>query len=119
MCYRPKMGFVTPISAWFRGALADEAQVLAVSKTLSATGWFDMRAVQYIADDHRAGKAEHGRTLWQLFMPERSLERVFGLASKSPGTACGGNWSFPVSSTQRMLGSISLVSTPFRLVGLS
>src|SRR3546814_5967301 len=24
--YRPKMGFVTPISAWFRGALADEAQ---------------------------------------------------------------------------------------------
>src|SRR3546814_790239 len=76
--YRPKMGFVTPISAWFRGALADEAQGLAVSKTLSATGWFDMRAVQYLAEDHRAGKAEHGRTLWQLMILERSLARVFG-----------------------------------------
>src|SRR3546814_1733269 len=68
------MGFVTPISAWFRGALADEAQGLAVSKTLSATGWFDMRAVQYLAEDHRAGKAEHGRTLWQLMMLERRSE---------------------------------------------
>ncbi|MCM8732140.1 XrtA/PEP-CTERM system amidotransferase [Hephaestia sp. GCM10023244] len=76
--YRPKMGFVTPISAWFRGALADEAQGLAVSKTLSATGWFDMRTIQRLAEEHRAGKAEHGRTLWQLMMLERSMARVFG-----------------------------------------
>ncbi|HVI98536.1 MAG TPA: XrtA/PEP-CTERM system amidotransferase [Sphingomonas sp.] len=76
--YRPKMGFVTPISAWFRGPLADEAKGLAVSRTLAATGWFDMRAIERLAADHRAGKAEHGRTLWQLMMLERSLGRVFG-----------------------------------------
>ncbi|MGN6374539.1 MAG: XrtA/PEP-CTERM system amidotransferase [Sphingomonas sp.] len=76
--YRPKMGFVTPISAWFRGPLAPEAAALTRSRTLGATGWFDMDVIDQIADDHRAGRAEHGRTLWQLMMLERSLARLFG-----------------------------------------
>lgn len=76
--YRPKMGFVTPISAWFRGALADEARSLASSRTLGASGWFDPKTIARLADDHRAGRAEHGRTLWQLVMLERSMARLFG-----------------------------------------
>jgi asparagine synthase (glutamine-hydrolysing) len=76
--YRPKMGFVTPISAWFRGPLAEHAVALARSRTLSETGWFDMAAIERLADHHRFGRAEHGRTLWQLMMLERSMKRVFG-----------------------------------------
>jgi len=76
--YRPKMGFVTPISAWFRGALADEARRLSASRVLAGTGWFDARAIAKLAEDHRSGRAEHGRTLWQLLMLERSLTRLFG-----------------------------------------
>lgn len=76
--YRPKMGFVTPVSAWFRGALADEAAGLARSRTLTDAGWFDMAAIGRLADQHRSGRAEHGRTLWQLVMLERSVKRVFG-----------------------------------------
>jgi asparagine synthase (glutamine-hydrolysing) len=76
--YRPKMGFVTPISAWFRGPLAGEAAALAASRTLEQTGWFDMTALATLAADHRAGRAEHGRTLWQFLMLERSLKRLFG-----------------------------------------
>ncbi|KQM73339.1 XrtA/PEP-CTERM system amidotransferase [Sphingomonas sp. Leaf20] len=76
--YRPKMGFVTPISAWFRGALAAEASALGSSRMLGETGWFDMAAVTALAEAHRGGRAEHGRTLWQLLMLERSLKRVFG-----------------------------------------
>jgi asparagine synthase (glutamine-hydrolysing) len=76
--YRPKMGFVTPISAWFRGPLAEEAAALGRSRTLADTGWFDMGAIEALADAHRFGRAEHGRTLWQLMMLERSLARVFG-----------------------------------------
>jgi asparagine synthase (glutamine-hydrolysing) len=76
--YRPKMGFVTPISAWFRGALAEDAAALARSPTLAGTGWFDMAAIAALADDHRFGRAEHGRTLWQLMMLERAMKRVFG-----------------------------------------
>jgi asparagine synthase (glutamine-hydrolysing) len=76
--YRPKMGFVTPVSAWFRGALADEAAALAKSRVLGESGWLDLRVVTELAEAHRAGREEHGRTLWQLVMLERSLARVFG-----------------------------------------
>jgi asparagine synthase (glutamine-hydrolysing) len=74
--YRPKMGFVTPVSAWFRGALAGEAARLAKSRVLAE--WFTPAAIATLAADHGAGRAEHGRTLWQLVMLERSLQRLFG-----------------------------------------
>jgi asparagine synthase (glutamine-hydrolysing) len=76
--YRRKMGFVTPISAWFRGGLAGEARALATSRTLAETGWFDMAVIARIAEEHHAGRAEHGRTLWQFVMLERSMKRMFG-----------------------------------------
>ena len=76
--YRRKMGFVTPVSAWFRGALAGEAAALATSPTLMGSGWFDGDAIADIAAQHRSGRAEHGRTLWQLMMLERSMKRLFG-----------------------------------------
>jgi asparagine synthase (glutamine-hydrolysing) len=76
--YRPKMGFVTPVSAWFRGPLAEESTALARARTLTQSGWFDHRAIAALAADHRAGRADHGRTLWQLLMLDRSLKRLFG-----------------------------------------
>ena len=76
--YRPKMGFVTPVSAWFRAGLADEATALATSRGLAETGWFDMSAIGALADSHLAGRADHGRTLWQFVMLERSMRRLFG-----------------------------------------
>jgi asparagine synthase (glutamine-hydrolysing) len=72
------MGFVTPISAWFRKALAEDAAALSQSKLLASTGWFDLGTIEKLAADHRSGRAEHGRTLWQLLMLERSLKRLFG-----------------------------------------
>jgi asparagine synthase (glutamine-hydrolysing) len=75
--YRPKMGFVTPVSAWFRGPLADAAAGLATSRTLGDTGWFDPGAIATLAADHRSGRAEHGRTLWQLVMLDRAVARLF------------------------------------------
>lgn len=78
LLYRPKMGFVTPISAWFRGPLAEEASALVRAPRLAGSGWFDMGAIARIADAHRTGRAEHGRTLWQLMMLERALQRLFG-----------------------------------------
>jgi asparagine synthase (glutamine-hydrolysing) len=77
--YRPKMGFVTPVSAWFRGALAQEARAIAGGSALARTGWFDMRLVSRIAEAHRSGASDHGRLLWQLLMLEKALGRLFGL----------------------------------------
>ena len=75
--YRPKMGFVTPVSAWFRGPLADQAAALSSSRALLETGWFTPAAMAKLAADHRGGRADHGRTLWQLVMLEKALARTF------------------------------------------
>ncbi|WP_326524165.1 XrtA/PEP-CTERM system amidotransferase [Sphingomonas sp.] len=74
--YRPKMGFVTPVSAWLRRELAGEAAALSKSPVLA--NWFDRASLDRLADDHRAGRSEHGRTLWQLVMLDRSVRRLFG-----------------------------------------
>ena len=75
--YRPKMGFVTPISDWFRGPLADQARGLSKQATLAGTGWFNPDVVDKIALDHISGRSEHGRLLWQMLMLEKSLQRIF------------------------------------------
>ena len=75
--YRPKMGFVTPVSAWLRGPLAGEAAALATSRVLKETGWFQPETLAKLAEDHRAGRADHGRTLWQFVMLEKSWKRLF------------------------------------------
>jgi asparagine synthase (glutamine-hydrolysing) len=76
--FRRKMGFVTPISAWFRGALAAEAKRIAHGSMLAESGWFDAGAIDKIVADHQSGIAEHGRLLWQLMMLDRSLGHLFG-----------------------------------------
>jgi asparagine synthase (glutamine-hydrolysing) len=73
------MGFVTPISGWFRGPLAAEARALAASPTLARTGWFDMSAIEQMVSAHQSGRSEYGRPIWQFFMLEKSLQRLFGI----------------------------------------
>lgn len=74
--FRPKMGFVTPIAAWFRHELADAARGIARGGALARTGWFDPRALAECAETHIAGRADTSRTLWQLLMLDRALERL-------------------------------------------
>jgi asparagine synthase (glutamine-hydrolysing) len=76
--YRPKMGFVTPISAWFRGALASEAEDVVTKSRLAQSGWFDPVALKRVFEDHRSGLSDHGRLLWQLVMLDKSMNRIFG-----------------------------------------
>jgi asparagine synthase (glutamine-hydrolysing) len=76
--HRPKMGFVTPISAWFRGPLAGEADRIARGAALTNTGWFRPDELSRIANEHRTGRGDHGRLLWQLLMLDKSLTRLFG-----------------------------------------
>ncbi len=71
--YRRKMGFVTPVSDWFRGPLSGEARRLA---GLADTGWFRRETLERVAADHIAGKRDHGRLLWQLAMFEKALALV-------------------------------------------
>jgi len=76
--FRPKMGFVTPIAAWFRGPLADAARGLTDRGTLAATGWFEPAQIAALVDAHLTGRADTSRTLWQLLMLEKSLSHLTG-----------------------------------------
>jgi asparagine synthase (glutamine-hydrolysing) len=78
---RRKMGFVTPVSAWFRGPLAREALAISQGSALAETGWFDAAAIRRLAEAHQSGRSDHGRLLWQLLMLEKSLQKVFGLGA--------------------------------------
>jgi asparagine synthase (glutamine-hydrolysing) len=80
---RRKMGFVTPVSAWFRGPLAKEALAISQGSALAETGWFDAAAIRRLAEAHQTGRSDHGRLLWQLLMLEKSLQKVFGLGAVS------------------------------------
>jgi asparagine synthase (glutamine-hydrolysing) len=79
------MGFDTPVSAWFRGPLADQAAAIARSPAFAELGWLDPAAIARAASDHRSGRVEHGRLLWQLLMLDRSLQRLFGFGASSSG----------------------------------
>ncbi|MCP5396426.1 MAG: amidotransferase 1, exosortase A system-associated [Sphingomonadaceae bacterium] len=74
--YRPKQGFVTPISEWLRGPLAGQARAIASSAALAHTGWFDKARLSALAEAHIAGRSDHGRLLWQLLMLDQSLESL-------------------------------------------
>lgn len=77
--YRPKMGFVTPVSHWFRGPLSEAARGLAHSATLARSGWFDMAELERIVAAHQSGRRDYGRLIWQFFMLEKSLAKLFGI----------------------------------------
>jgi asparagine synthase (glutamine-hydrolysing) len=88
--HRTKMGFVTPVSAWFRGPLAHEALAIGNAPSFAELGWFDASAIRQFAEAHLSGRADHGRLLWQLMMLDKSLQNLFGLgggAVSRPDTA--------------------------------
>lgn len=76
--YRPKMGFVTPIAQWFRGPLASAARSISSSSILQQSGWFDPDMLSRLAEDHISGKSDNSRTLWQLVVLEKSMQKIFG-----------------------------------------
>ena len=74
--YRPKQGFVTPISQWLRGPLAGSARAIGSSAALARTGWFDGNTLSAMAEAHISGRSDHGRMLWQLLMLEKAIARL-------------------------------------------
>lgn len=75
--YRPKMGFVSPIAEWFRGPLADQARRIASGSALSRSGWFNTVRLTEMAEAHISGRSDNARLLWQLWMLDKALGRIF------------------------------------------
>ena len=67
---RKKMGFPTPLEMMFRGDLYEYAHDTLLSQQAVGRGYFDRTAVENLLIDHRAGKAQNHREIWQLVVLE-------------------------------------------------
>ena len=60
---RRKQGFSAPVAVWFRDMLGATLHDTVLAQPLP---WFDAAAVRAMADEHLAGRADHGYKLWAL-----------------------------------------------------
>jgi asparagine synthase (glutamine-hydrolysing) len=65
---RGKLGFQMPLADWFIGGFNDFAREAWQSSGAASAGYLDARAVDQLFDDHRAGRANHGRVLYAIAM---------------------------------------------------
>jgi asparagine synthase (glutamine-hydrolysing) len=70
---RRKRGLSVPVGRWLNGPLADVADRLLARDRLSAVGLVDGARVERLLREHRAGRANHGRALWTLFVTQHWL----------------------------------------------
>jgi len=67
---RPKMGFGTPISDWFRGELQGYLRETLLDPAALRRGYFSPESVRQLVEEHVAARADHGYRLWALLMFE-------------------------------------------------
>jgi asparagine synthase (glutamine-hydrolysing) len=66
LIWRPKQGFGTPVSDWFRGPLADDLSAQLESSEIHELGYLDRDQLREIVQLHRSGRAERSFQLWNL-----------------------------------------------------
>lgn len=64
--YRPKKGFGIPLSDWIRKDL----KAVIEDRLLGPNELFDTNYIKRLLDEHQAGKANHRKLIWNLFMFE-------------------------------------------------
>jgi len=73
--YRPKMGFAVPLAAWFRGPLRERVREAVLGNVLADTGYFDIRFLGEMVDQHQKGLRDYSAPLWSLLMFDAFLRR--------------------------------------------
>jgi asparagine synthase (glutamine-hydrolysing) len=63
-----KLGFQMPLADWFTGGFSDFAQEAWKTSGAAGAGFLDAREVDRLFDEHRRGKANHGRLLYAIAM---------------------------------------------------
>ena len=64
----PKLGFQLPFAEWFSGDFSDFAREAWHDSGAAAAGYLDSAVIDTIFDEHRRGRADHGRFLHALAM---------------------------------------------------
>ncbi len=68
--YRPKQGFVMPLTQWLDGALKPKMEHALSENGLGKRGLFREGALQKVLKQHRAGRSNHAGRLWALTVLE-------------------------------------------------
>jgi asparagine synthase (glutamine-hydrolysing) len=63
-----KLGFQMPLAQWFVGGFSDFAYEAWTSSGAADAGFLDAREVGMLFEEHRRGRANHGRFLYALAM---------------------------------------------------
>jgi asparagine synthase (glutamine-hydrolysing) len=66
LIWRPKQGFGTPVSDWFRGPLGEDLSRQLERSKVHELGYFDREEIQRLVALHRSGRAERSFQLWNL-----------------------------------------------------
>ena len=65
---RPKQGFQLPLADWFSGDFSDFARAAWRASGAAGAGYLQPLAVDRLFDEHRTGRANHGRILYAITM---------------------------------------------------
>jgi asparagine synthase (glutamine-hydrolysing) len=74
---RKKHGFAVPIGAMIRTLLRERCRDVLLSRANPVAEWFERRVIEALLDEHLAGKYDHGKQLWALYI-------LFAVAAHRP-----------------------------------
>jgi asparagine synthase (glutamine-hydrolysing) len=74
---RKKHGFAVPIGAMIRTLLRERCRDVLLSRANPVAEWFERRVIEALLDEHLAGRYDHGKQLWALYI-------LFAVAAHRP-----------------------------------
>lgn len=80
-----KLGFPTPIDAWFRGPLYEPMRDVLASRVVRESGIWNVEQVVAALERHRSGSASYGARLFDVAQTALWLERVVGAPTRRAG----------------------------------
>lgn len=85
LVWRPKQGFGTPVSQWFRGELGDQLEHQLTHGSINELGYLQPDTIKEILDLHRSGRAERSFQLWNVLNLSAWFD--YWIAGKEPARA--------------------------------
>jgi asparagine synthase (glutamine-hydrolysing) len=73
--YRKKMGFAVPLADWFKGPLKERLYDRLFSSEMQQSGYFDLKQMKKLIDDHVSGMRDNSAPLWTSMMFESFLRQ--------------------------------------------
>jgi len=82
--YRRKMGFAVPLARWFRGPLRGRVRQALLGSRLAHTGYFNVRYLEQLMQQHDSGARDHSAPIWTLLMFDAFLRNAMDVPASAP-----------------------------------